>query len=279
MNTILKKIFLTNNPIIGMVHLKPLMGYKDFVSLEDVATSALRDASTLEKGGVDGIMIENNYDIPHSIKVGPETISALTYVGQRVKKSVKLPIGICVLWNDYQAALAVAKVVGAKFIRVPAFVDDVKTQYGEVYSNPRDVIQYRRRIRAEEVALFADIQVKHAELISKRSITKSAELAILNKADGLIVTGQWTGDAPKLDKLKAVRRCVGSFPVLVGSGATKDNIKTLSSYIDGVIVGTAIKTGEMQDKEREVNLKDYHQRVDLEKTKKFIEIAKKVFKG
>ena len=86
----LAETFKTKNPVIGMIHLMPLMGYKEFTSLEEVMKKALSDLRTLEKGGVDGVMIENNYDLPHKIFVGPETVASMTYLVCKLRKMTKL---------------------------------------------------------------------------------------------------------------------------------------------------------------------------------------------
>ena len=51
----IQKTFKTKKPVIGMIHLKPLLGYEGFSSVEDVTKSAVRNAETLEKAGFDAI--------------------------------------------------------------------------------------------------------------------------------------------------------------------------------------------------------------------------------
>ncbi|WP_394326250.1 BtpA/SgcQ family protein, partial [Haloferax profundi] len=52
-------IFSTGTSIIGMVHLPPLPGSPGFDGDRDEIRTRLRqDASALESGGVDGIMLE-----------------------------------------------------------------------------------------------------------------------------------------------------------------------------------------------------------------------------
>jgi len=265
----LQKIFKTKNPIIGMVHFPPLLGYKGFPGLEICLQKSLRDAKTLEKGGVDGIMFENNYDIPHREFVSQETVAIMTFLIQKITEKINLPFGVNVLWNDYKSALSIAKVCGGKFVRVPVFVDSVETNYGKIFANPKKVLAFRKKIGAENVALFTDIHVKHAKMLDQKSISESAKEAIKNGSDALIITGRWTGDAPNISDLKEVRRTVGkNFPIFVGSGATKDNIGTLLRYADGVIVGTALKTGQIE--KRKVNLKPWKAQISLIKTKEFV---------
>lgn len=271
----LKTIFKTKNLIIGMVHFPPLLGYKDFAGINNCLDKSLKDAQTLEKGGVDAVMFENNYDLPHREFVGPEIVAAMTALVQEVSKKISVPFGINVLWNDYKAGLSVAKICGARFIRVPVFVDSVKTDYGEIYANPKGVLSFRKKIGAEKIALFTDIHVKHAKMLEEKSITDSAQEAVEKGSDGLIITGKWTGDAPNTEDLREARKAVGKdFPILIGSGATKDNVNTLLKYADGIIVGTSLKTGRVVSKEKETNLKPWQAKISLEKTREFVKRVK-----
>jgi membrane complex biogenesis BtpA family protein len=269
-----KSLFKTKNPIIGMVHFPPLLGYKDFPGLKICLRKSLRDAKTLEKGGVDAIMFENNYDIPHREFVSPETVAIMTFLIQKISEKIKIPFGVNVLWNDYKAALSIAKVCGGKFVRIPVFVDSVETSYGKIFANPKEVLAFRKKIDAENVALFTDIHVKHAKMLEQKSISESAKEAVKNGSDAIIITGKWTGDAPNIFDLKEAREAVGKdFPILIGSGATKDNVGILLKYADGVIVGTALKTGQIEKKE--VNLKPWETQISLSKTKEFVKKVKK----
>lgn len=255
-----------------MVHLLPLLGYPEYPGFKVVLRRALQDAETLEKGGVDGIMVENNYDLPHKIFVGPETVACMALIVNEIIKKINLPVGINVLWNDYKAGLAIAKITGAKFIRVPVFVDKVRTNYGDVFENSKEITRYRRKIKAEGIYIFADIQVKHAEMLEEKDITVSARQAINGGADAIIMTGKWTGDPPKLARLKKVREVVGRFPILIGSGATKENIPELLNHTNGAIVGTALKLSCF--KKDEINIKSFLETIELQKVKEFVKVVK-----
>lgn len=244
--------------------------------MEKCLEKSLSDAKTLKKGGVDAILVENNYDIPHKEFVDPEVVAATTFLTQKISEAVSLPLGISVLWNDYKAALSIAKICGAKFVRIPVFVDSVETQYGKIFAAPEKILSFREKIGASDVALFTDIHVKHAKILEDKTISESAREAIERGSDGLIITGKWTGDAPDLSDLKEAREAIGKdFPILIGSGATKDNVKMLLQYADGVIVGTALKTGVIRPKKEEVNLKPWEEKISLEKTKEFVEAVRR----
>jgi len=264
-------LFKNNKAVIGMIHLIPTIGYEGFVSEENILKRALEDLAVLEKGGIDGIIIENNYDLPHKIKIDKETLALIGRIVGEIRKKTKLPLGINILWNDYESSLSLAKVYNCEFVRVPVFVDDVLTSFGEIKSEPEKIIRFRKKINAEDILLLTDIQVKHAELLDKRPIAESAFEAIKKGADGLIVTGKWTGESPDIEDLKAVRGVSKNIPVIIGSGADATNIRTLLEFADAVIVSTSFKEGKKKSKDEERNRKPYTARLDLKRIKEFME--------
>jgi predicted TIM-barrel enzyme len=62
-------------------------------------------------------------------------------------------------------------------------------------------------------------------------------------AGALIVSGQGTGHATRIEDLQAVAGLRLGVPVIVGSGATLENAAQLLQVADGVIVGTTLKQG------------------------------------
>lgn len=270
--TILSKIFRKDkNILIGAIHLPSLLGYPGSPELKVAISNALKDLRSLEKGGVDGIIFENNYDVPHKIFVDSSTIVAMTIAGKKIKESTKLPVGISVLWNDYKTALSISKLLGLQFIRIPVFVDKVKTSYGIVDGVYKEAVAYRSHIQANTVAMFTDIHVKHAKLLSKYSLISSAKLAIQNKSDGIIITGKWTGDAPNTTDLQKVRKAAGEFPILCGSGVDEHNVKGLFKYANGAIVSTSLKDGRSDL--NHVNVKAYAARISEKKTARLVQTA------
>lgn len=262
-----ENLFGTKHPVIGAVHFLPMIGYGEF-SVDEVYNQAKADLKALEQGGADGVIFENNYDVPHKITVEPETIAEMTKLITRLRKDTNLPIGVSVLWNDYRAALAIAKVAGADFIRVPVFVDDVRTNYGDETGKPEAVTQYRQQISADNVLLFTDIHVKHSQILNTDTIEQSAKNAIAAGSDGLIVTGKWTGDAPDMTDLQQVREAVGSFPIILGSGVSEENVSQLFEIADGAIVSTSLKEGENEDDE--VNVKPYSRRISKDRVERLM---------
>jgi len=222
-------------------------------------------------------MIENNYDLPHHEFVPSKATKMIISLAKKLSENTKLPIGVSTLWNDYKTSLKVCKLANATFFRVPAFVDSVKTSYGIMKKRAEEVTSLRKKMGLQNVAILADIQVKHSVMIDKsKSLSQSVKEAIDAGADALIITGKWTGNAPKTNDLKIARKTANNFPILIGSGATKKNLKTLLKYVDGIIVGTAIKEGQSVSKENEINLKPHQATISLKKTTKFVDEFKKI---
>ncbi len=235
-------IFLNPKPLIGVIHLPPLPGYAGYPGIDTLISKALIDTDVCEKSGIDGLLVENEYDRPHQLLATPEVTTAMTQITNVVRSATKNCITGCeILLNDPQASLAVANATGARFIRTDYFIDPMfREGYGDMVIDAAGLLKYRKRIKAEKVLIFADIQVKYATMTIKRSLEKSAELAFQAGADAIIITGDETGQAPSVQCLEKVKKVVGSLPVLIGSGCSKENASELLAACDGAIVGTSL---------------------------------------
>jgi membrane complex biogenesis BtpA family protein len=151
-----------------------------------------------------------------------------------------------VLWNDYKAALAIAYVVGADFVRIPVFTEAVVTSAGIIEGTSYDVISYRDHIRSR-ARILADVHVKHASILSPRAIEDSGREALHYGADQIIITGNRTGDPPDFGELRRICAAVGRERIIIGSGMTTESIRHFTPYTTSAIVGTAFeKNGRVQ---------------------------------
>ena len=188
--------FWAAKPLIGMVHLMPLPGSARDAenTLEVVIERAISDAKSLEAGGADAIMIENFFDAPFVKEDSPpHAIASMTRAVLAVRNVVNLPLGVNVLRNDSFSAIAIAHVCGAQFVRVNVWVGAAVTDQGVIEGAARKAILYRKELGAD-VAIFADIFVKHATQLASGSLEDAAKDAVLRGlADGLSVSGTTTG--------------------------------------------------------------------------------------
>ncbi len=229
--------------LVGMVHLGPLPGAPGFGgSLDTVVGAAVADAEVLAEAGFDAVLVENFGDAPFFADDVPRvTIAAMTAAVGAVAGAAGVPVGVNVLRNDALGALAVAAATGAAFIRVNVLAGTMFTDQGPIVGRAAEVAR-ARAAWAPEVAVFADVFVKHAVPPAGLAIDDAArDLAERGGVDALIVSGAATGDPPT-PKLAATVREAGR-PVLIGSGVTPATVGDFLAVADGVIVGTSLKPG------------------------------------
>lgn len=243
---ILKQIYGVEKPILGMIHLKPLPGAPHYKgdSLDSVIEFALKEVETYLKGGVDGLVIENAWDLPFSRPedIGHETSAAMAYVSKPIKEESGLPVGINILANGAIPGLAVAKAVGAEFVRVNQWVNAYVANEGIMNGASAKAMRYRSSIKGDEIKIFADVHVKHGShsIVADRSISEQTRDNIFFDADVLIATGNRTGDATEVSEVQAIKENT-NLSVITGSGLTADNASKILKWADGSIVGSWLK--------------------------------------
>jgi membrane complex biogenesis BtpA family protein len=209
-----------------------------------IYAAAVADARTLAAGGIDGIIVENASDLPFARPddIGPETVAALTAACLEVRGAVDTPIGITCVANGAIPALAIAKAVGARWVRVNQWVNAYVANEGFLNGPAPAAMRYRASIGAKDVAIFADVHVKfgaHA-ITADRSITEQATDAEWFDADVLIATGTRTGSPTEPREVDEVRRGT-NLPVIVGSGLAPEQVPGLFAVADGAIIGQWLK--------------------------------------
>jgi uncharacterized protein len=227
-----------------MVHLGALPGAPRFGgSLDDVIAAAVRDATTLESAGFDGLMVENFGDAPFfPDDVAKETVAAMARTVGAVIDATGLPTGVNVLRNDARAALAVAAATGASYIRVNVLSGTMYTDQGPIIGKAAEVARTRARL-CPEVAVLADVFVKHATPPPGWSLGDATrDLAERAGADAIVVSGTGTGAATDPHDLASAGLAT-HLPLYVGSGVDAGSIASLLAVAYGVIVGSSLKAG------------------------------------
>ncbi len=248
----LESLFGVPKPVIGMVHLWPLPGAPGYsgYGMPAIIDSALRDAESLIRGGVNGLMVENMWDLPYFVgdDVKPEAMTAQAVAAAEVVKMSTLPVGINVIHNGGVVCLSIALAAQAKFIRVCILTGARVWDTGEFDHGCTAVLMRKRKeLGAEHIHIFADVDKKHSVTFPGIDLATHIEWTEFYGADALIVTGRMTGNAPAVEKVREAKR-LASRPVLVGSGSDDENIPALFQYADGVIVGSSLKKdGIMQN--------------------------------
>lgn len=235
-------------PVIGMVHLKALPGSpRAALPLEQIYDLALRDAEALIEGGADAVQVENQFDTPYRLgaDLGPETSAFLAVAAERIKtRFPEIPLGVTVHLNGGVQAMAVAKAVGADFIRCFNLMNAYISNSGFVGAAAPELMRYRRQLDAERIMVFGDFQVKHGShaITADRSLREKAHDITVSGAEAAILTGTATGVAPDAALLNEVSKNL-PIPVLIGSGLNVNNAAALWPFAGGAIIGSGFKPG------------------------------------
>ena len=229
---------------IGVIHLQPLPGSPRAQTMSQVLESAAQDARAYLEGGVDALIVENFGDAPFfATRVPPVTVAAMAVaVPQICALAGDLPVGVNVLRNDAVAALSVAHVCGASFVRVNVHVGAVVTDQGLIQSDAARLLRLRQQLGAQ-VDIYADVAVKHAVPLGSWSdpVHEAQDATGRGLADALIVTGHATGQPIDLELAHAIRKDQPDVRLLAGSGVEPSQAAALRGVVDGAIVGTWVK--------------------------------------
>jgi membrane complex biogenesis BtpA family protein len=208
-------------------------------------------------------MIENFGDAPfYADEVPSVTVAAMTYATLEVAAAVDLPFGLNALRNDGEAALSMAAVTGASYVRVNVLSGTMQTDQGVITGRAAHLARHRKAL-GTETAICADVFVKHAVpppgLTIEQAAADTWERAM---ADALIVSGAGTGEEPDVGDLRRVHVAVPDAHLMVGSGSNAGNVGRLLEAADGVIAGTALKRDHLTTAP-----------VDLEQARAFVAAA------
>lgn len=231
-----------------------------------VIEAAVADATTLSKAGFPALMIENFGDVPfYGDRVPAETVAAMTVATRPVISETGLPVGINVLRNDALSAIGIAAAIGAAMIRVNVLTGVMHTDQGPLVGKAAEVIRLRDRI-APETEVWADVMVKHAVPPPGADASQTAADTVeRGLADAVIVSGSGTGAEPDIAELRIIKESVPKETrVVIGSGATADNLGAMLEIAGTVIVGSSVKVEG-----------DARQPVDPARAARFIDMASK----
>ena len=244
-------------PVIGMLHLPALPGaplYRD--DLPRIRDRLLQDVAALLDGGVNGLMMENFGDVPfYPGRVPASVVAHVTALAVEVRRAAaNVPLGINILRNDGQSALAVAHAVGAQYIRVNVLCGARVTDQGVIQGIAHDLLRERAILGASDsIKILADVDVKHSAPLAPRALPDEVDDTIeRGLADGLIVSGAGTGKATDPAHVAAVKKTARDVPIFIGSGASVDTVESYLPHCDGFIVGTAFKRDGIASNEVDV---------------------------
>jgi len=239
---LMERTFGVPKPVIAMLHLPGLPGrpWHDVAGGIDRAVDVVgRDLAVLQEAGVDGVMFCNEADLPYQLKVGPEIVAAMASVVGQLRRDVRVPFGVNLLW-DAIASLAVARATGARFVR-EVMTGVYESDLGMIEPSIGEIAGFRTAIGATDVLLFDNIAPEFASAIGRRTIADRARGAAFLGADAILISGPAAGTQFAMSDLQAAREAVPNTPVIANTGVRAETIGAIFAVADGAIVGTSLK--------------------------------------
>ncbi len=258
---VLKTVFKTEKPVIGMAHFKALPGSplysEENGGIKDILKSVEKDIISLQEGGVDAIMFGNENDRPYQTRVSSVTIATMSYLIGRVTPLIKIPFGVDVLFDPI-ATIAIAKATGATFIRevfTGAYFGDMSI-WG---TNCAEAFRFKDAIEAKNILTMFNINAEFAHSADRRTIEEIAKSVVFSSlAEVLLISGNITGEEADIMYIKKVKKVVPGTLVFVNTGVNINNVSKMLEVADGAIIGTSLKkngiTWNEVDKDRVTKL-------------------------
>ena len=264
------KLFGVKKPIIAMLHLDPLPGdprwhYGD--TMETVVQHALTDLKALQVGGVDGILISNEFSLPYQRHMNFVTPAAMAYVVGRLREHIRVPFGVdCI--SDGEATIELAAAVGAAFVRgtfCGVYVGD-----GGFYNNDFSALLRRKAaLHLDNLKMLYFINPESDRNLDTRPLADIAKSTIFKAhPDGLCISANAAGQDVDDALIESVKQVNPEVVVLCNTGCRPDTITRKLRCGDAAVVGTYFKEGGKLENQRLENL-----RVDVNRVREFMDVV------
>ncbi|MDX7953492.1 BtpA/SgcQ family protein [Lichenihabitans sp. Uapishka_5] len=240
--TWLTDTFRVAKPIIAMCHLQALPGdpaYDRAGGMAKVVDLALHDLRHLQDGGVDAVMFSNEFSLPYLTKVRPETTAAMARVIGEIRRDIRVPFGVNVLWDPI-ASIDLATATGALFMR-EIITGVYASDFGLWNTNVGETTRHRAAL-APDLRMLYNIVPEAAAYLGNRTPVDIARTTVFNNGpDALCVSGLTAGAETDTQVLSQVKAAVPDTMVFCNTGCRIDNIERQLAVADGAVVGTTFK--------------------------------------
>lgn len=271
-----EELFGVKKPIISMLHLDPLPGdprYGFDGSVSKVVEYAKRDLEALQEGGVDGIIVSNEFSLPYQRHMSYVTPATMAYIIGQLKSELSVPYGVDAI-SDGLACIELAAACEAKFVR--GTFSGVYVGDGGLYNNDFSMLMRRKaELHLDDLRMLYFINPESDRNLDTRELADIAASTIFKvHPDGLCVSATAAGADVDTSLIDSVKKKNPEVAVLVNTGCRPDTIESKLAVCDAAVVGTYFKDGGRLEDE---NLRNV--RVDVNRVKEFMDVVYEVRKG
>ena len=189
-----EELFHVSKPIIALLHLRPLPGdplYENS-SMNHVIEMAREELYALQDGGVDGILIANEFSLPYEKKVSYVTVAAMGRIVGELKKDIRVPFGVNIVSNPI-ATIDLAAATDADFVR-STFTGAYIGENGLTDTNIPETLRRKKALGLSHLKLLYKVNPESDVYLAERSLEKITKSMIFHCfPDGLCVSGSSAG--------------------------------------------------------------------------------------
>jgi len=227
-------VFGTQKPVIAMVHLGALPGtplHDKERGLVGLVEAARADLTALQSAGVDAIMFGNENDRPYEFSVDTASTATMAYVIGQLRDQITVPFG----------TIALAAATGAAFCR-EIFTGTYASDMGYWAPDAGSAMRYRKQLGRDDLFMLYNVSAEFADSLDRRPLPDRARSAVFSSVpDAVLVSGQITGEAARMEDLEAVKVVLPDIPVLANTGVKHDTVAEVMRVANGCIVGSSLK--------------------------------------
>ncbi len=236
-----EELFGVTKPIIALLHLGALPGDPGFCGdMDQVICQARKDLIALQDGGVDGVLIANEFSLPYQPVADPVTVASMGYIVGQLKDAIRVPFGVNIVLNAL-ATLELAAATGADFIR-SAFTGAYMGENGIMNTDVGQIARRKKALGLDHLRLLYKVNPESDAYLVPRDIETVTKSIIFNcSPDGLCVSGASAGSETDTQILENVKRAAGDVPVFCNTGFNARTAAEKLRFCDAACVGTTFK--------------------------------------
>lgn len=265
-------MFGTEKPVIAMLHLDSLPGDPRYgFEGGDVATAvehAKSDLDALQEGGVDGVIISNEFSLPYQRHMSFVTPATMAYVVGQLRAELSIPYGVDAI-SDGLACIELAAACEAKFVR--GTFSGVYVGDGGLYDNDFSMLMRRKaELHLNDLRMLYFINPESDRNLDTRPLADIASSTIFKvHPDGLCISANAAGEDVDGDLISSVKAKNPEVAVLVNTGCRPDTIESKLAVADAAVVGTYFKEGGKLEDQHLNNV-----RVDVSRVRELMGVVK-----